>query len=639
MQVRVFTFAAAVFAAAVCQAQGIITTVAGSYTGSNTSDGGLAINTKLPGADGIVFDKQGNLYIWDTQESKIKKVDTSGVITTFAGNGSFGFSGDGGPAVNAEIFSNAGSFAGLAFDATGNLYISDAGNQVIRKVDTHGIITTVAGTPSSPGFLGDGGPATKALLQGPADIAFDSAGNLYIADLGNNRVRRVDTKGIITTVAGNGNVVYSGDGVQATTTAVHSPGNLAFDAKGNLYISESVEARIRKVDTSGNISTFAGQTKKTVGFTGDGGLATAAELSDPRGLVFDSAGNLFFADAGNSRIRKIDTSNTITTYAGITGTASTPIGDGGPATSAFLGTIRGLALDSSGNLYLSDSVSSGAHVRKIAAGSVGFVCTNNTTPVITSIESASAYGGYPYFASGTWLEIKGSNLADPSDPRLTAATNPGQWTAADFNGVNAPVKLDGISASINGKPAYIWYLSTGQINVQAPQDNTIGNVNITVTNCNATSAPFSLRRQLLAPGLLAPTNYTVGGKPYLVATFASDGAYVLDTTAGASFGLLSRPAKPGDLIIAYGIGFGDVTPSILPGVIVGQSNTVSSSVTVSFGTTPAPPLSYSGLAGNFVGLYEFYITVPPGLANGDYQINFAQNGIAVPQTFYLTVHN
>lgn len=627
-----------VFASGGCFGQGIISLVAGSYSGSNTSDGGLAVNTKLPGADGIAFDKQGNLSIWDTQEGKVKKVDSAGIITTFAGNGSFGFSGDGGPALNAGLFSSSGSFAGLAFDAAGNLYISDGQNQVIRKVDTKGTITTVAGTPSTPGFLGEGVPATKALLQNPAGIAVDGAGNLYIADLGNNRVRKVDTSGNITTVAGNGNVVYSGDGVQATTTTVHSPGGIALDPQGNLYISEGADARVRKVDTNGIINTIAGQTKKTVGYSGDGGLATAAELSNPIGLVIDSAGDLFIADSGNSRIRKVDGSGVITTYAGITGTASTPVGDGGPATSAYLGTVRGLTLDASGNLYLTDSVSNGAHVRKITAGTIGFVCTNTATPVITSIESASAYGGYPYFASGSWLEIKGSNLADPSDPRLTAAVNPGQWTSADFNGVNAPVKLDGISASINNKPVYIWYLSPGQINVQAPEDSAIGNVNITVTNCNATSAPFTLERQLLAPGLLAPTNYTVGGKPYMVATFTSDGAYVLDTTAGAAFGLVSRPAKPGDVIIAYGIGFGDVTPSILPGVVVGESNAVSNSVTVSFGSTPAN-LPYAGLAGNFVGLYEFYITVPSGLANGDYQIIASQNGAQLPQTMYLTVHN
>jgi uncharacterized protein (TIGR03437 family) len=174
--------------------------------------------------------------------------------------------------------------------------------------------------------------------------------------------------------------------------------------------------------------------------------------------------------------------------------------------------------------------------------------------------------------------------------------------------------------------------------VQAPEDSTNGNVAITVTNCKATSSIAMFSRRSLAPGLLAPPNYSSGGTSYLVATFASDGAYVLNTSLGASFGLNSRPAKPGDVIVAYGIGFGDVTPAILPGVIVGQSNALINSVTFSFGSAPAT-LAYAGLAGSFVGLYEFFINVPLGLANGDYQINVAQNGTTVPQTMYLTVHN
>ena len=284
-------------------------------------------------------------------------------------------------------------------------------------------------------------------------------------------------------------------------------------------------------------------------------------------------------------------------------------------------------------------VAKGAYNAIVAAfGGPSYTCTNSTPPVITAIDSASAYGGYSYFASGSWLEIKGANLADPADPRLIAATNPGQWTAGDFNGVNAPVSLDSIGVSIDGKPAYVWYLSPTQLNVQAPEDSTIGNVAITVTNCKATSSPFMFARRALGPGLLAPPSYTANGTQYMVATFASDGAYVLNTSTGASFGLNSRPAKPGDLIVAYGVGFGDVTPAILPGVIVQQSNALTNPVAFAFGTANAT-VSYAGLAGNFVGLYEFYITVPLGLANGDYQINVTQNGAALPQKMYLTVQN
>jgi uncharacterized protein (TIGR03437 family) len=300
----------------------------------------------------------------------------------------------------------------------------------------------------------------------------------------------------------------------------------------------------------------------------------------------------------------------------------------------------GLIQDTDGNLYGTTGwggANKAGTVYRIQLAGSAYTCTNTTPPVITNISSASAFGGYSYFASGSWLEIKGTNLADPSDPRLVAG-NPGQWTSSDFNGVNAPASLDGISVSINGKAAFVDFISTGQINVQAPEDAATGNVAITVTNCKATSAPVMVARHALAPGFLAPNNWQANNTYYMVATFASDGAYVLSTYLGSIVGVNSRPARPGDLIVAYGIGFGDVTPATLPGVIVGQSNALVNPITLSFGSTPAE-LSYAGLAGSFVGLYEFYITVPSPLANGDYPIIVKQNGAAVPQAIFLTVQN
>ena len=324
--------------------QGIITTVAGSSKCCNSADGGLAVDTWLPSASGITVDRQGNLYIWEGGSSKVRKVSPNGIITTVAGNGSFGYTGDGGPALNAG-FSSSGSVTGLAVDAAGNLYISDGGNHVVRKVNTAGIISTVAGN-GSPGFAGDGGPATSAQLYYPAGIALDSAGNLYIADASNNRVRKVNPAGVISTFAGNGNVRYSGDGVPATTTAVDRPEGMATDSAGNVYVSETSSSRVRKVAPDGMISTVAGVAAGTNGFSGDGGPATAATLYGPIGLAVDPAGNLYIADNVNGRVRKVSAAGIITTYAGIGGgTASTPIGDGGPATSAYIGVAKDVALD------------------------------------------------------------------------------------------------------------------------------------------------------------------------------------------------------------------------------------------------------------------------------------------------------
>lgn len=269
-----------------------------------------------------------------------------------------------------------------------------------------------------------------------------------------------------------------------------------------------------------------------------------------------------------------------------------------------------------------------------AFGGPAYSCTNTAAPVISSVNSASNYGGFSYFASGSYIEIKGTNLADPNDPRIL--TNGGQWAAADFSGSNAPTMLDGVGVTIDGKPAFVSYISPTQINAQAPEDAASGNVAITVTNCKAASSPFLFAKQPLAPGLLAPASFDLNGTQYMVATFASDGAYVLSSAAGSQLGVSSRPAHANDVIIAYGIGFGDVNPSILPGTVVTQQNNLNNAVKFSFGTTAAAT-SYSGLAGGFVGLYEFYITVPSGLASGDYRINVTQNGVALPQTLYLTV--
>jgi uncharacterized protein (TIGR03437 family) len=367
-------------------------------------------------------------------------------------------------------------------------------------------------------------------------------------------------------------------------------------------------------------------------------LGSGADGEQPQSALIQSVdGSLYGStNGGCGTVFKISVAGVLST---IHTFCSSSTDGAGPVSSLTQGTDGSLyGTTSQGGTSGIGSSGSGTVFRLQLSGSAPYTCTNTTPPTITSVDSASAYGAFPYFSSGSWLEIKGTNLADPADPRLTVATNPGQWTSADFNSSNAPTSLDGISATVNGKPAYIYYLSTGQLNVQAPEDSATGNVAITVTNCKATSSPVMFQRRASAPGFLAPTNYTANGTQYMVATFQSDGAYVLNTATGAAFGLNSRPAKPGDGIIAYGIGFGDVTPSILPGVIAGATNALVNPVTISFGTTKAT-VAYAGLAGGFVGLYEFYFTVPPTLGSGDYQIEVTQSGVTVPQTLYLTVQS
>ncbi len=308
-------------------ASGTISTVAGNGTPGYAGDSGTATGAQLRQPVGVAVDALGNLYIADTQNNRVRKVDTSGTITTVAGNGSAVFSGDGGAAVAAGLDYPAG----VALDAAGNLYIADEYNNRIRKVDTSGVITTIAGN-GTVGAAGDSGPATSAQLYYPTAIALDGSGNLYIADNQNNRVRKVNSSGTITTVAGNGTASFFGDGGPAVAAQLNYPTSVAVDISGNLYIADYGNQRIRKIDTLGNITTVAGN--GTSSYLGDGGPAVAAALNYPTGVAVDTLGNLYIADYVNNRVRKVDSSGTITTFAG-NGTAGYS-GDGGPAPASML---------------------------------------------------------------------------------------------------------------------------------------------------------------------------------------------------------------------------------------------------------------------------------------------------------------
>ena len=328
-----------------------ITTIAGTGEFGFGGDGGPATEARLRSPTGVAVDGAGNVYIADQGNQRIRKVDSTGTITTIAGSGEYGFDGDGGPATEAQL----NYPRGVAVDGAGNLYIADASNHRIRKVDSTGTITTIAGS-GERGFSGDGDPATEAQLNYPWGVAVDGAGNLYIGDSGNHRIRKVDSSGTITTIAGSGEYGFDGDGGPATEAQLSYPRGVAVDGAGNLYIAGASNNRIRKVDSTGTITTVAGTGE--FGFGGDGGPATEARLAAPQGVAADGAGNLYITDAFTHRIRKVDSSGTITTVAG-TG----ELGDGGPAVEAQLRSPQNMAADGAGNLYIADS---GNHrIRKV----------------------------------------------------------------------------------------------------------------------------------------------------------------------------------------------------------------------------------------------------------------------------------
>ncbi len=321
----------------------IITTVAGNGTCAYAGDGAAATSAELCNPQAVAFDAAGNYYIADEANNRIRKVTIStGKISTVAGTGAAGYSGDGAAATAAKL----NSPWSVACDKLGNIYIADNVNYRIRKVNTTGIISTYAGNGTNA-YSGDGGQATAAAIGNPLGVACDTSGNLYIAD-SNGFIRKVTTSGVINTVAGGGGSF--GDGGQATAAQLNGPHAVALDPLGNIYICDYFNFRIRKVNTSGIIITVAGN--GTSGFTGDGGQATAAKMKYSNGVACDASGNIFIADTWNDRIRKVSSSGIINTIAG-NGTGAFS-GDGGQSTAAAVYQPYGLALDASGNLYIAD---------------------------------------------------------------------------------------------------------------------------------------------------------------------------------------------------------------------------------------------------------------------------------------------
>jgi uncharacterized protein (TIGR03437 family) len=671
---------------------GVITTLAGG--GTSLGDNGPATSAKLNNPCGVTVDSAGNVYIADTWNNRIRKV-SNGVITTVAGNGTAGFSGDNGPATSAQLDDPGG----IAVGSTGNLYIADTSNGRIRKVSNGAIATAVGGgTP-----LGDNGPAASAELWQPQGVAADSAGNVYIADTQNHRVRKVSkgaiatfagggttygdngpatsaemtfpaglaldaagnlyiadswgavrkvTNGVITTVAGGGTSL--GDSGPATSAQLSNPLGVAVDSAGNLYIADSLNFRIRKV-SNGVITTVAGT--GNMGFSGDNGPATSAQLSRPGGVAVDSAGNLYIADTFNNRIRKVS-NGVIATVAGNGGEGYS--GDGGPATSAQLNEPSSVAIDASGNLYIADRMS--GHIRKVSNGTIATVagggavfgdggpaaCATLTDPWGVAVDSAGnvyvadgesnqirlltptilpgicqngvvpVYSPVPVIQPGSWVSIYGANLASG---------------ATIWNG-NFPTSLGGTSVTVDNKLAYLWYVSPTQINLQAPDDTAAGPVNVVVATGTGSASStvtlaaygpsFSLLDAKHVAGVIVTPN---GSGAY------GGGTYDLVGPSGA-FSFNTRPVKAGETLILYGVGFGPTSPRVPAGQAFSGTAPTTSPVTITIGGVSAS-VAFSGITE--AGLYQFNLTVPAGTGSGDRALAATVNGVQTPPGPVVTV--
>src|SRR5688500_8664473 len=422
---------------------GAITTIAGGRT-ATVPGGGYAT---LAAPRTAAVDDRGDIYFTDTYHHQIRRLDRNGVVTTIAGNGYRGSGGDGGPATEASLDTPHG----VAVDNRGHVYIADSPNHRIRMVDlATGTIRTVAGT-GSEGYGGDGGPATAARLNRPRFLVVAADGSLIVADTANYRVRRVDPAGIISTIAGTGERGYSGDGGPATAARFDDPRGLAFDAAGNLYVSNaegSTHPTVRRIDPAGTITTVAGG--HPAGFAGDGGPATAARLNEPRSIAVRGS-TLYIADSINDRVRAVDLrSGIISTLVG-TGAASFG-GDGGPAVEAKINEPRGIALTPAGDLIIADTNNNRLRFVDVdgsglptGSGSESGFGGDTVGPLSAADSRPSGSDGYRLVASdggvfsfgdaGFFGSTGALRLARPIVGMASTPSGRGYWLAASDGGV------------------------------------------------------------------------------------------------------------------------------------------------------------------------------------------------------------
>lgn len=590
MNLRHFIALALFIAPVVARAQGIITTVAGSDKQGFSGDKGPATKAGLNGPSGVAFDALGNLYIADQVDFAIRKVDKNGTITTVAGCGSLASCQ---PFLGGNAIKTIVNPYDIVVDKAGNIYATDGSRNAVVKVSTSGIMTAFAGTGNPGVNLGDGGPADKASLETPVGMDIDSSGNIYIADLAHDRIRKVTPGGIISTVAGGAGNGYAGDGGKATSAKLNNPHGVAVDAVGNLYIADTNNFVVRKVDKSGIITTIAGIAGQIViiGPAPEGVPATTVPLVSPWAVTVDKAGNLYIAEWLGYRVRKVDKNGIVTTFAG--NGSSGFSGDGGPATSAMFKTPEGMRFDSAGNMYVADNLNN--RVRKISQP--------HAAPVVNAlgvVNNASFAPGSNAVAPGSIAAVFGSNMNDGSNVLFSSFGADGKLVAT----------LADAQVTVNGERVPIFYATPNQLGIQIPTDLTGSSATIVVKTGGLASAIQNISVAPTAPGLFSTDQSGHGQGAILIAN-----TNTLVAPTGSIPGRDSRPAKPGDFITIFCTGLGVVSPALDTGER-GANNTTVAKPTVTIDGNQAV-VEFSGNAPGFVGLDQINVQVPASTRTGN----------------------
>jgi uncharacterized protein (TIGR03437 family) len=674
-----------------------------TFAGTSDGDGGPATSAFLNFPEGLAVDAAGNVVVADTENFAARRFALGGNINTFG--------------------KSLGPLA-VAVDTSGNFYVTDD-EPLVLEITKAGVTSTVAGD-SQTGYSGDNGPATSAMIDNPTGVAVDTAGNVYFTDYTNNKIRKVTiSTGVITTIAGNGSAMYSGDKGPALNAGL-DPYDIAVDIPGNIYVADHLNNRVRKIGLDGNITTVAGS--GLPGYTGDGGPAMAAELALPSGVAVDSAGNLYIGDYANSVVRRVTSSGLITTIAGSPGIAIPSTGDGGPAVGAQLDPLR-VAVDGAGNVYVGDthndrvrmltplqiapagmSIVSGNQqsgtvgtalgdplVVKVAASGgaavpgviVNFAvsppgaATVSPSPAITlndgtvsaNVMLGTTAGNVTVTVSANGVPNVSFSLTavpavSPTAPVISASgivsgglSTPALTTVApnaiatifgekfapagtarqvgqqDLVNGKLPTNLIGACAIFGTELAPILGVYPGQLNVQVPQLPPGPTTVQVITNCGTpqsqTSNTGMVTVEAAAPEFFYYVHTANGRNPIAaIDAVTHDAVGAPGLVAGSNF----TPAQRGELLTLFGTGFGATDPSYGPGELPGGAAQVTAPVSITFGGVKlaAADILYVGVTSN-AGLYQVNLRVPSQVPDGNQSLTITIGGVASPAGGFITV--